>query len=157
MHILKNIFLLLLLYNSVHSSDRLAQVNFVDIKKSVLNLEEFKPYCSELLNGECFIFPELYILGFSKNNLMAYITKKALDTEDDGEEYNLIIQNLKTNKIIARVTTDVNGKYFISLEEGQYLLNIKTTGGFFASEKLDVVGKNILAKKIIIKRKTKKS
>jgi hypothetical protein len=71
------------------------------LKDAILETKELHPYCSELLNGECFILPQFYILGYSKDNLMAYIIKKALDAEDDGIEYQFVIQDLKTNhKII---------------------------------------------------------
>jgi hypothetical protein len=40
----------------------------------------------------------------------------------------------------------------MTLEEGLYILNIKTVKGVSTSKKIKVVGKNILAKKIIIKK-----
>jgi hypothetical protein len=71
------------------------------LKDTLLDIKVFHPYCSEFLNGECFLLPKLYILGYSKDDLTAYIIKKALDSEDDGVEYQFVIQDLKTNhKII---------------------------------------------------------
>ena len=99
----KLLLLITLLLGNIFANDFYKRPSALYLKHDILNVKEFKPYCSELLNGECFIYPKLYILGYSKNNFIAYIIKKALDTEDDGEEYTFILQDLKSNKKIVNI------------------------------------------------------
>jgi hypothetical protein len=62
------------------------------------------------------------------------------------------VLDAKTKKMAARAISDTKGHYYMTLEEGLYILNIKTVKGVSTSKKIKVVGKNILAKKIIIKK-----
>ena len=100
----KLILLIIVFSSNILANDFYKKPTALYLKQDILKVKEFQPYCSKLLNGECFIFSELYILGYSKNNFIAYVIKKALDLEDDGAEYSFIIQDLKSNKKIVAIT-----------------------------------------------------
>ncbi len=57
------------------------------------------------------------------------------------------------NKLVSRAVTDTKGRYYITLDKGKYLLEIKTNDGITIKKTIKVSDKNTLSKKIIIKNK----
>ena len=62
------------------------------------------------------------------------------------------VLDAKTKKIVSRIISDTNGRYYILLEKGEYILNIRTVDGIAAKRKIKVKGKNILSHKLVIKK-----
>jgi hypothetical protein len=58
----------------------------------------------------------------------------------------------KTKKIISRVISDTNGRYYILLEKGEYILNVKTVDGVSVRRKIKTKHKSILAQKLVIQK-----
>jgi hypothetical protein len=58
----------------------------------------------------------------------------------------------KTKKVVSRVISDTNGRYYILLEKGEYILSIRTVEGISVKRNISVKGKNILSQKLIIKK-----
>ncbi len=62
------------------------------------------------------------------------------------------VLDAKTKKTVSRVISDTNGRYYILLEKGEYILNIRTVEGMSVKRKIKVKGKNILSHKLVIKK-----
>lgn len=101
---MKHLILLCLFFNSVMlSAGDVIKPEKIPFRQKVLAVKSFEPYCSRLLNDNCFIFPDLYVLGYSKKNHIAYIVHEALDSEDEGDIYRFIIQDLNTDNHIIDI------------------------------------------------------
>ena len=80
--------------------------------------------------------------------------KYGIITNIDGKPEAFATINVfdfNNNKLITRAVTDTKGRYYITLDKGKYLLEIKTNNGVVIKKIIKVLDKNILSKKIIIK------
>jgi hypothetical protein len=62
------------------------------------------------------------------------------------------VLDAKTKKMVSRVISNTKGRYYILLEKGEYILNIKTVKGISVSRRIGVKGKNILSQKLVIQK-----
>jgi len=62
------------------------------------------------------------------------------------------IFDYNNNRLVSRAVTDTKGRYYITLDKGTYLLEIRTNDGITIKKKIKVLNKNTLSKKIVIKK-----
>ena len=62
------------------------------------------------------------------------------------------VLDAKTKKMVSRAISNTKGRYYILLEEGEYILNIKTVKGVSVSQRISVEGHNILSHKLVIQK-----
>jgi len=86
-----------------------------------------------------------------------FISREKYGTIVDGngkpEAFTTInIFEYKNHKLVGRAVTDTKGRYYMTLNKGRYLLEIKTNDGVVIKKTIKVLDKNTLSKKIIIKK-----
>jgi hypothetical protein len=111
----------------------------------------------------CYINPTLFnffVLGiyllivmfksfFAKNSKYGTI----VNVNNRPEPFaSISVLDAKTKKIISRVISDTNGRYYILLEKGEYILNVKTVQGVSVNRRINVKNKNILSQKLVIQK-----
>jgi len=108
------------------------------VHPNFLNFSMLGVYVLVILFRWMFISREKYGTITDKNNKPeAFATINIFD-------YN-------NNRLVSRAVTDTKGRYYITLDKGTYLLEIKTNDGITIKKKIKVLNKNTLSKKIVIK------
>ncbi len=78
---------------------------------------------------------------------------KVVDESGKPEAFATInVFEYNSNKLVGRAVTDTKGRYYMTLDKGKYLLEIKTGDGITIKKIIKVLDKNTLSKKIIIKK-----
>ena len=128
-YVIKILFVIGLIFN--------LWVCYVD--PSFLNFSIFGVYILVILFRWMFISGEKYGVIVDKNGKPeAFATVNVFD--------------YKNHKLISRAVADTKGRYYIALDKGRYLLEIKTNTGITIKKTIKVLDKNTLSKKIIIKK-----
>lgn len=95
----------------------------------------------------------VYVLIMLFKSFFAKNPKYGIIVDSNGKLESFATINVldaKTKKMVSRVISNTKGRYYILLEKGEYILNVRTVKGVSVNRKISVKGRNVLSKKLII-------
>jgi len=102
-----------------------------------------------------FFIVAVYIVIIFLKRFFAKSPKYGIIVNKNNEPEPFAIINIldaKTKKPVSRVISNTEGKYYVLLEKGEYILHVTTVDGDSVKRRIRVSDKNILAQKLIIKK-----
>jgi hypothetical protein len=96
----------------------------------------------------------IYILVILFQIMFIGKTKYGIIVDKDGKPEAFATVNVfdaQTNKIITRIVTDTKGRYYLLLDKGVYTLEIKVADRKTFKQRIRVLGKSALSRKIVLK------
>jgi hypothetical protein len=96
----------------------------------------------------------IYILVILFQGIFIGKTKYGIIVNKDNKPEAFATVNVfdtQTNKLITRVVTDTKGRYYLLLDKGLYTLEIKVANRKIFKQKIRILGKSALSRKIVLK------